>query len=156
VVLVLRQIPTTRSRLIKCSGICTRCVDQPSNGELKSEFRSKIPLHLPFPVGTFTSGALVPSWASINFPNNTARATALGMIYTFPNLGGIISSDTFRSQDPPVFKLALVLTGCFQAAFIVLGLAMRQIWVWRNKQLDEGKVEHVEGTEQNTEYRYAI
>jgi hypothetical protein len=28
--------------------------------------------------------------------------------------------------------------------------------VWRNKQLDEGKVEHVEGTEQNTEYRYAI
>lgn len=132
------------------------CVHQPSNGELKCEFRSKIPLHLPHPIGAFTSGALVPSWASSNFLNNTARATALGIIYAFPNLGGIISSDTFRPQDAPVYKLSLIVTGCFQAAFIVLGLAMRQYWVWRNKQLDEGKVEHVEGMEQNTEYRYAI
>ena len=132
------------------------CVHQPSNGELKCEFRSKIPLHPPHSIGAFTSGALVPSWASSNFLNNTTRATALGIIYAFPNLGGIVSSDTFRPQDAPVYTLSLIVTGCFQAAFIVLGLAMRQYWVWRNKQLDEGKVEHVDGMEQNTEYRYAI
>lgn len=107
-------------------------------------------------IGTFTSGALVPSWASSNFPNNTTRATALGMIYAFTNLGGIISSETFRTQDAPVYKLALTVTGCFQAAFILLGLLMRQYYVWKNKQLDDGKVEFVEGMEQNGEFRYAI
>jgi hypothetical protein len=84
------------------------------------------------------------------------RPTALGMIYAFTNLGGIISSETFRTQDAPVYKLALIVTGCFPAAFIVLGLAMRQYYVWRNKQLDEGKVEYVKGMEQNAEFRYAI
>jgi hypothetical protein len=107
-------------------------------------------------IGTFTSGALVPSWASSDFPNNTTRATALGMIYAFTNLGGIISSETFRTQDAPVYKLGLTVTGCFQAAFIVLGLVMRQYYAWRNKQLDEGKVKYVEGMEQNTQFRYAI
>jgi hypothetical protein len=89
-------------------------------------------------------------------PKQHGSSNFVGDDLHIPNLGGIISSHTFRSQDGPVYKLSLIVAGCFQAAFIMLGLATRQYWVWRHKQLDEGKVEHVEGMEQSTEYRYAI
>jgi hypothetical protein len=77
-------------------------------------------------IGTFTSGALVPSWASRNFPSATTQATALGMICAFMNLASIISSETFGTQDAPVHRLALIVTGSFQAIFVVAGLVMRQ------------------------------
>lgn len=45
-------------------------------------------------------------------------------------------------QDISGYKLALIVTGYFQVAFIVLGLVMRQDHVRGNRQLDEGKVEY--------------
>lgn len=107
-------------------------------------------------VGTFTSGVLVPSWLSTNIPNPTKRATALGMLYLFTNLAGIISSASFRTQDAPIYRPALTVTGCFQAGFVLSGLAMRQYFVKKNKDLDSGKVQSVKEMEHNPDYRYAM
>lgn len=85
--------------------------------------------------GTFTSAVLVPAWASSNIVSQSARATTLGLISGLQNLGGIISSVAFRSEDAPVYRPALVTSGVFQGCVVLLAAA-GWVWYWRqNRQL---------------------
>ncbi|KAI1502773.1 major facilitator superfamily domain-containing protein [Biscogniauxia marginata] len=70
--------------------------------------------------GTFTSAVLVPAWASGNVVSRSGRATTLGLVSGLQNLGGIISSVTFRSEDAPVYRPALITSGVFQSCVVIL------------------------------------
>ncbi|KAF2118737.1 major facilitator superfamily domain-containing protein [Lophiotrema nucula] len=106
--------------------------------------------------GAFTPAVLVPAWTSSNITDNSARATTLGLLAGLQNIAGIISSYAFRSQDAPVYKPALVLSGCCQGGMVLLaGFA----WFYYrriNKQLDRGERTSVRGMEQNPDFRYVL
>lgn len=108
------------------------------------------------PSSTFIPSNLVPVWLSSNTPTTTGRAVSLGLNYTFMNLAGIISSVSFRDQDAPVYRPALVTVGVTQGVFIVVALAMRWYYVRENKKLDSGEVAHAPGMENRPQYRYAV
>lgn len=106
--------------------------------------------------GTFTPVLLVPTWVGANTPSASARAVALGLLSTFQNLGGIISSGVYRAQDAPTYRPALITVSVFQAAFIVVCFAMRVVY-WRlNRQLAEGKVVRLHGVEVGSGYRFML
>ncbi|KAF7562324.1 hypothetical protein G7046_g1811 [Stylonectria norvegica] len=105
---------------------------------------------------TFTPSNLVPVWLSANVPTTTGRAVALGLNYGAMNLAGIVSSVTFRDQDAPVYRPALITVGVTQGVFVVVCMIMRQYYVHKNRELDEGKVAHAPGMEGRPQYRYAI
>ncbi|KAI1078462.1 major facilitator superfamily domain-containing protein [Whalleya microplaca] len=95
--------------------------------------------------GTFTSAVLVPAWASGNIVSRSGRATTLGLIAGLQNLGGIVSSLVFRSEDAPVYRPALITSGVFQGCVVVLAASA---WVWyrrenRRKGDDDGVVRYV-------------
>ncbi|KAE8442752.1 hypothetical protein EG329_002892 [Mollisiaceae sp. DMI_Dod_QoI] len=52
--------------------------------------------------GSFTPAVLVPAWLSSNTISVSGRATTLGLVAGLQNIAGIISSESFRSQDAPV------------------------------------------------------
>lgn len=108
------------------------------------------------PCATFTPSNLVPVWLSSNTPTTTGRAVSLGLNYTFMNLAGIASSKSFRDQDAPVYKPALIAAGVTQGVFIATALAMRQYYAYQNKRLDRGDVPHAPGMENRPQYRYAV
>jgi hypothetical protein len=72
------------------------------------------------------------------------------------NLAGIISSAVFRTEDAPIYKTALITVACFQAAFMVVCLGLREYFRRLNKKLDNGEVVHVSGGKERPEYRYAL
>ena len=89
--------------------------------------------------GTFTSAVLVPAWAASNTPSASARATTLGLISGLQNLGGIISSEAFRTEDTPVYKPALITSGVFQGCVVLL---TGGAWLWyRRKNARKGSAE---------------
>ncbi|KAI0002813.1 major facilitator superfamily domain-containing protein [Xylariaceae sp. FL0662B] len=81
--------------------------------------------------GTFTSAVLVPAWASGNIVSRSGRATTLGLISGLQNLGGIISSLVFRSEDAPVYRPALITSGIFQGCVVILAAGA---WVWYRRE----------------------
>ncbi|KAF5011883.1 hypothetical protein FDECE_2016 [Fusarium decemcellulare] len=102
---------------------------------------------------TFTPSNLVPVWLSSNVPTTTGRAVALGLNYMAMNLAGIISSVSYRDEDAPVYRPALVTAGVTQGAFIVACLAMRQYYVAYNRKLDRGDIAHAPGMQARPQYR---
>jgi hypothetical protein len=104
--------------------------------------------------GTFVPAVLVPAWASGNTPSPSARATTLGLISGMQNLGGIISSEAFRSEDAPVYAPALITSGVFQGTMILMAAGALLYYRTINRQLDEGKKGTVMGMERNPEFRY--
>ncbi|KAI1488134.1 major facilitator superfamily domain-containing protein [Biscogniauxia mediterranea] len=81
--------------------------------------------------GTFTSAVLVPAWISGNVVSRSGRATALGLVSGLQNLGGIISSVSFRSEDAPIYRPALITSGVFQGCVVVLAAGA---WLWYRRQ----------------------
>lgn len=108
------------------------------------------------PCATFVPSNLVPVWLSSNTPTTTGRAVSLGLNYTFMNLAGIVSSKTWRDQDAPVYRPALITVGVTQGVFIIVAMAMRQYYVRQNKKLDSGELKHAPGMENRPQYRFAI
>lgn len=108
------------------------------------------------PCTTFIPSNLVPVWLSSNTPTTTGRAVSLGLNYTFMNLAGIISSVSFRDNEAPVHKSALVLAGATQAAFAVTAMFMRWYYAQMNKKLDDGIIPYAPGMAKRPSYRYAV
>ena len=107
------------------------------------------------PCVTFIPSNLVPVWLSSNTPTTTGRAVSLGLNYTFMNLAGIVSSVSFRDEEAPVHRTALVLAGVTQFAFLVIALLMRFYYARMNKKLDSGELAHAPGMAKRPSYRYA-
>lgn len=108
------------------------------------------------PTVTFIPSNLVPVWLSSNTPTTTGRAVSLGLSFTFMNLAGVISSYSFRSQEAPVHKTALLLAGATQAAFAVVAMAMRWYYASMNRKLDRGELPYAPGMAKRPGYRYAV
>lgn len=108
------------------------------------------------PCVTFIPSNLVPVWLSSNTPTTTGRAVSLGLNYTFMNLAGVLSSVSFRDNEAPVHKTALILAGATQAGFAVTALAMRYYYVQMNNKLDKGVIPYAPGMSRRPEYRYAV
>ncbi len=68
---------------------------------------------------TFIPSNLVPVWLAANVPTTTGRAVALGLNYMAMNLAGVCSSVSFRDQDAPVYRPALITAGITQGVFVV-------------------------------------
>ncbi|KAI1074217.1 MFS general substrate transporter [Whalleya microplaca] len=105
---------------------------------------------------TFIPSNIVPAWLASNTHTTTGRAVALGMNYMAMNLAGIISSLTYRDEDAPVYRPALVTCGCTQGVFIVTALLTRHYYATLNKKLDSGELSHAPGMEARSGYRYAV
>ncbi|OAL23908.1 hypothetical protein AYO20_10820 [Fonsecaea nubica] len=106
--------------------------------------------------GTFTPAVLVPAWATSNITSNSARATTLGLLVGLQNIAGIISSYAFRSQDAPVYRPALIVSGCFQGGMLLTASFAWFYYRRVNRQLDSGKRTSVRGMEQNPDFRYVL
>ncbi|KAH8807922.1 major facilitator superfamily domain-containing protein [Xylogone sp. PMI_703] len=106
--------------------------------------------------GTFTPAVIVPAWLSGNQSSLSGRATQLGLVAGLQNIGGIISSEAFRSQDAPVYAPALIVSACFQG-FMILSATCAYIYYRRmNRKLDSGEVTFIEGRENHPEFRYIL
>lgn len=105
---------------------------------------------------TFIPSNIVPVWLSSNVPTTTGRAVALGLNYAAMNLAGIFSSVSFRAEDAPVYKPALVTAGVTQGVFLIGCLVLREYYVRLNKKLDRGDYAYAPGRGGRPEYRYAI
>ncbi|KAJ9144041.1 MFS general substrate transporter [Pleurostoma richardsiae] len=106
--------------------------------------------------GAFTPAVIVPAWTSSNITSNSARATTLGLLSGLQNIAGIMSSYAFRSQDAPVYRPALVISGCFQGGMVLTALFAWFYYRRINRQLDRGEKPHVKGMEQNPNFRYVL
>ncbi len=87
-------------------------------------------------IGTFTPAAIVPVWLMGNTRSATGRATKVGLLVGCQNLGGIISSLSFRAQDAPVYRPALIVSGVFQGMAIMLAAGMAWVYWKKNKNLE--------------------
>jgi len=87
-------------------------------------------------IGTYTPAALVPVWLVGNTRSATARVTKVALLVGCQNLGGIIASLSFRAQDAPVYKPALVVSGVFQGMTIMLTAGMAWVYWKKNKNLE--------------------
>lgn len=85
--------------------------------------------------GTFTPGVLVSTWIAENTPSTSRRAVALGLLAMFQNLGGIISSCVYRTQDAPTYRPALITIAACQFGFLIICTAMRQVYARLNVRL---------------------
>jgi hypothetical protein len=88
--------------------------------------------------GTFTPMLLIPAWVGANAQSESARAVALGFVSMFTNLGGIVSSGVYRSQDAPTYRPALITVSVCQAVFVVICLGMRGVYGRMNRELARG------------------
>ncbi|KAJ5895504.1 hypothetical protein N7495_007195 [Penicillium taxi] len=70
--------------------------------------------------GTFIPVLFLPAWISANIKVTSERAVALGLMSMCQNLGGIVSSGVYRSQDAPNYRPALITVSC--CLFVCLGL----------------------------------
>ncbi|KAI1763201.1 MFS general substrate transporter [Hypoxylon sp. FL1150] len=105
---------------------------------------------------TFIPSNLVLAWLSSDTPTTTGRVVSLGLDYMAMNLAGIVSSLTYKTEDAPVYRPALITVGCSRGVFILAAVAMRQYYVKLNKKIDSGELPCAPGMESRPEYRYAI
>ncbi|RFU25169.1 hypothetical protein B7463_g11168, partial [Scytalidium lignicola] len=103
--------------------------------------------------GTFTPAVIVPAWLSSNQSSLSGRATQLGLIAGLQNIGGIISSESFRSQDSPVYAPALIVSACFQGFMILSATGAYLYYRQMNRKLDSGEIAFITGREDYPEFR---
>lgn len=82
--------------------------------------------------GTFTPAVLIPAWVAENNPSTSTRAVAIGVVTTFQNLGGIVSSCVYRQQDAPTYRPALITVAGCQFGFLILCVALRHTYARLN------------------------
>ncbi|KPV77718.1 uncharacterized protein RHOBADRAFT_31279 [Rhodotorula graminis WP1] len=117
-------------------------------------------------IGAFSFGALCTAWAAANVTSDTARASAIGTVVMFGNLGGLIATWTFLPKDGPRY----VPGNAFNlAGSVIMFCAAAGLWAWQvreNRAKENGRDDHylVGKTEEevqllgtkNPHFRYSI
>ncbi|KAI0767797.1 MFS general substrate transporter [Fomes fomentarius] len=76
-------------------------------------------------IGAYSGFPATSSWVPNNTSGHYKRAVAISIDVIFGNIGGIVSSNVFRAQDAPHYKLGHGL----ELLFIALGLVLTPITV---------------------------
>ncbi|UPX10319.1 uncharacterized protein EKO05_0000985 [Ascochyta rabiei] len=74
--------------------------------------------------GAFSFGALCNAQGSANVVTDTARASAIGTIVMFGNVGGLISTWSFLPFDGPNYRIGNGLNLATSSAILVLGVLL--------------------------------
>lgn len=74
--------------------------------------------------GAFSFGALCNAQGSANVVTDTARASAIGTVVMFGNLGGLISTWSFLQFDGPNYRIGNGLNLATSSTVLVLGIAL--------------------------------
>lgn len=116
--------------------------------------------------GAYIPSCLVHSWHNNNNFNENSRAATTGLLVGLSNLGGIISSATFRTTYAPRYAPTLIATAACNATCIVfvfwLGMWMRRENKRRNEaqgvnmKAEDVDTNQIEGGENDPQWRYFI
>ncbi|KAJ9294053.1 hypothetical protein DTO271G3_7181 [Paecilomyces variotii] len=82
--------------------------------------------------GAYIPSCLVHSWHNNNNLSENARAATTGILVGLGNLGGILSSATFRVEYAPKYIPTLAATAASAAACIILTLGFGLWMKWDN------------------------
>ncbi|KAI9726856.1 MAG: hypothetical protein M1834_001482 [Cirrosporium novae-zelandiae] len=114
--------------------------------------------------GAYIPSCLVHSWHNNNNLNESSRAAWTGLLVGLGNLGGILSTATFRTEYAPSYIPTLIATSCCNAVCIISVLIMG-IWMKsenRKRNKEQGvsiKAEDIDtsilvGGEKDAHWRY--
>lgn len=116
--------------------------------------------------GAYIPSCLVHSWHNNNNVNENSRAATTGLLVGISNLGGILSSATFRTNYAPRYAPTLIATACCNATCIIftfgLGIWMRQENKRRNEaqgvtlNAEDVDTNQIEGGEKDPRWRYFV
>lgn len=91
--------------------------------------------------GAFSFGALCNAQGSANVVTDTARASAIGTIVMFGNVGGLISTWSFLPFDGPNYRIGNGLNLATSSTILILGIVLL-LWMNRsNKKRSEVDVD---------------
>lgn len=81
--------------------------------------------------GAFSFGALCNAQGSANVVTDTARASAIGTVVMFGNVGGLISTWSFLPFDGPNYRIGNGLNLATSSTILILGIALL-LWMKRS------------------------
>ncbi|KAL1648283.1 hypothetical protein SLS61_006973 [Didymella pomorum] len=81
--------------------------------------------------GAFSFGALCNAQGSANVVTDTARASAIGTIVMFGNVGGLISTWSFLPFDGPNYRIGNGLNLATSSTILILGIVLL-LWMKRS------------------------
>ncbi|KAF2818455.1 MFS general substrate transporter [Ophiobolus disseminans] len=87
--------------------------------------------------GAFSFGALCNAQASANVVSDTARASAIGTVVMFGNIGGLISTWSFLPFDAPNFRIGNSLNLATSSTILLSSIALL-FWMKRSNKMREG------------------
>ncbi|KAH5578436.1 hypothetical protein HBI24_162670 [Parastagonospora nodorum] len=86
--------------------------------------------------GAFSFGALCNAHASANVVTDTARASAIGTVVMFGNVGGLISTWSFLPFDAPNFKIGNGLNLATSSTILISSIVLL-LWMKRSNKKRE-------------------
>jgi hypothetical protein len=86
--------------------------------------------------GAFSFGALCNAHASANVVSDTARASAIGTVVMFGNVGGLISTWSFLPFDGPNYKIGNSLNLATSSCVLISSIFLL-LWMNRNNKKRE-------------------
>lgn len=90
--------------------------------------------------GIYPATALVLSWPAINVSGQTKRATANAMQISIGNLGAVLGTQLYRSNDGPRF----VVGHSMALAYLVANVAVVSVLAWRLKKQNSQRAQVAE------------
>ncbi|RAR13382.1 mfs transporter [Stemphylium lycopersici] len=91
--------------------------------------------------GAFSFGALCNAQGSANVVSDTARASAIGTVVMFGNVGGLISTWSFLPNDGPNFPIGNGLN-LATSSLILISSILLLLWMnWSNKKREDVDVD---------------
>lgn len=79
--------------------------------------------------GAFSFGALCNAQASANVVSDTARASAIGTVVMFGNIGGLISTWSFLPTDAPNYRIGNGLNLATSSTILIASISLL---LWMN------------------------
>ncbi|KAJ9258162.1 hypothetical protein DTO195F2_5387 [Paecilomyces variotii] len=93
--------------------------------------------------GLYVSVGIGLTWMPNNIPSHYKRAFANGLLFMLSNLGGVISSYIYRTQDAPVYTLGHAVMLGFVTSTAIILTAMSFVLRRENQKRDRGERDYL-------------
>ncbi|GAA6005711.1 uncharacterized protein JCM10292_006747 [Rhodotorula paludigena] len=90
-------------------------------------------------IGAFSFGALCTAWAAANVTSDTARASALGTVVLFGNVGGLISTWTMLPNAAPRFLPGNAFNLSNSSVMLILSIFLWLYQIRENRAKENGR-----------------